>query len=450
MIGRSIRTTVYVYVVAAALLALAVATAWMYSRAHAEIDALQDAALESAARLILRQAGHEFSESYHDEDAPMQIGGQVAQDSLLMFQIWAADGTLRYRSSPTVPYQALAPAMPTFGQTTLEGRVWRTVTLVDSETGIRLVLAEPEALRVVPAVRAVRMIWLPALVIMVAALAAIALGVSRSLRPLDELTVSLARQSGMDVPIVAGRHLPRELLPVLDAYNRRVRQVREGWERERHYTADVAHELRTPLSIIATHLALLERSGSQADRQPSLDAIRGAVQRAASVVDQLLLLARLDAGVELPASRIEVNAVIRGVLADLDATAGERRIVLELEVSAPVYVHSDPALLAVAVRNLVANAVQYAHASSTVRVRVIVSGDRAAVYVEDEGPGLSPDRRVYLFDRFARGDSSAGTGAGLGLPLAREIARRYGGDVQLQDRADGRPGLRAVLSLPVA
>lgn len=446
----SIRGTLYAYVVVASLAAMAGATVWMYSRAHAEIDALQDAALESAARLILAQAGHEFAESYHDEDVPAIIGGVVPDEALLMFQIWSADGTLRYRSSAGVPDAALAPATPKFGLVQIGGRSWRTVTLTDVNTQTRLVMAEPEATRTGPALHAIRMIWLPALMIMGAALLAIALGVHRSLRPLVELTRALTQRPDVAAPVTPVTDVPQELRPVLEAYNQLVQRARDGWDRERRYTADVAHELRTPLSVIATHLSLLQRQAPQAEYRASLESMHGAVRRAAEAIDQLLLLARLDAGVVLPATRVQVNELVRSVLAEMDSPAGERRISLELVDAAATYVMADASLLTVAVRNLVANSVRYADHASTVTVTIGQSGGWAEIVVEDVGVGVAPETRERMFERFVRGETGSAGGTGLGLPLVREIARRCGGDVMLLDRLDGRSGLRALLRLPLA
>ena len=213
--------------------------------------------------------------------------------------------------------------------------------------------------------------------------------------------------------------------------------------RQRSFVADAAHELRSPLTAIRTQLEVARAHPQQADwPQVSTDALAD-VERLSRLVDDLLVLARLEDG----AVRPPVDAVDLANVADKIVARTVADVSLRREGDDEVIVHADVDAVQRVVANLVDNAVRYAATAVTVDVRDGAGGG-AVVSVADDGPGIPAEQREHVFERFTRLDharSRDAGGAGLGLAIVRELVRSQGGEVSLEDNA---PGLRAVVRLP--
>ena len=213
--------------------------------------------------------------------------------------------------------------------------------------------------------------------------------------------------------------------------------------RQRSFVADAAHELRSPLTAIRTQLEVARAHPQQADwPQVSTDALAD-VERLSRLVDDLLVLARLEDGaVRPPVEAVDLAHVADKIVARIVADVSLRR-----EGDDEVIVHADVDAVQRVVANLVDNAVRYAATTVTVDVRDGAEGG-AVVSVADDGPGIPAEQREHVFERFTRLDharSRDAGGAGLGLAIVRELVRSQGGEVSLEDNA---PGLRAVVRLP--
>ena len=218
-------------------------------------------------------------------------------------------------------------------------------------------------------------------------------------------------------------------------------------ERQRRFVADAAHELRSPLARVRAELEVDRAHPAVADLPATHASVLEETVRLQQLVDDLLLLARGDAGALdiVRAGPVDLDDVVEQQAAARRGTGGRR---IDTHGVAPVQVQGDGGQLSRAVGNLLDNAVRHAHA--TVTVTLDGDGDGAAVLtVADDGPGVPPAARDVVFERFTRLDearSARDGGAGLGLAIARDIAERHGGTLTLDD--DGSPGARFVLRLP--
>jgi len=265
--------------------------------------------------------------------------------------------------------------------------------------------------------------------------------VGRGLAPLIGLARSLAARGPRALEALPETGLPDEVRPLVAALNDLFARLDRALDRERAFIADAAHELRTPLTAVALQLQVLERVAAGPEREEALTRLKAGVQRSTRLVQQLLDLARQDDAAVRPATRVDLAAVAREVVVEQAPHAEARGIDLGLDASA-ASVDGDPEGLRVALGNLVDNAIRYTPAGGKVDVRVRTEGDAAIAEVLDTGPGIPPEERERVLDRFHRSAGAPGSGGGLGLAIVREIATRHGAAIELRDR-EGGPGLCA-------
>ena len=239
----------------------------------------------------------------------------------------------------------------------------------------------------------------------------------------------------------------RDLRPLADSFNAMADALQRRIERDARFAADVSHELRSPLTALATSFSVLHTHADEMTERPrrATHLLAREIERFTKLVEDLLEISRADAGLPLELDDVRLADLVRQTL-DRTAYAG-----VPLEAGGgPIVVRADKRRLDRVLVNLLDNAAH--HAGGAVRVGVSRSGGLARIEVDDAGPGIAPDERAHVFERFARGavgaDRRRGRGAGLGLALVREHVRAHGGSVRVEDRPGG--GTRFVVELPLA
>ncbi len=259
-----------------------------------------------------------------------------------------------------------------------------------------------------------------------------------SLAPMQQLARRAAGISptATDVRLPAAG-LPPELKPMVVAINGALERLDEGFRMQREFTADAAHELRTPLAILATHLDSLE------NRQVAA-ALRADVERMGRLVNQLLSVATLEALAVAPDEIADLQAAAVAVAGSLAPLALKRgRSLAVTGTTDPVAVRGNAESLRQALRNLIENALQHTPAGTEVEIEVTTE---PAVHVSDRGPGVPPELRNRVVQRFWRADRRKGEGSGLGLAIVSRILAAHGGRLAVEDALGG--GARFSLHLP--
>lgn len=281
--------------------------------------------------------------------------------------------------------------------------------------------------------------------------------VAWGLRPLDRLRSQVAARSHdgpVDLSPLEAADAPREARPFVEAFNALLRQLEASTAGMRRFTSDASHQMRTPLAALRTHLALARRpEASPADQVQALAEVEAAAGRLERLLAQLLTLARAEEQGLAPALvPVDLAERLREAVAEVAPRALAAGVEVAVETSgSPVQALADPFLLGEVLANLLDNAVRYNHPGGCVLATASLTVAGPEIAIEDDGPGVPEAERAAIFERFARlGRDGAQAGSGLGLAIVQALAAKLGGEVRLESRPGGRPGLRAVVTLSAA
>jgi two-component system sensor histidine kinase TctE len=276
--------------------------------------------------------------------------------------------------------------------------------------------------------------------------------VTLAFRPLDRLGAAIAERTPDDLRPLQAR-VPLEAAPLAGAINSFMSRLEGAVAALRHFTGNASHQLRTPLATLRTQLALARRAEGREQAAAALDKADAALVRAERVLAQLLALARVDAAATgLALVPVDLAALAREVTGEALPQAAEAGIDLGYEGETHAEALADPVLAAELLRNLVDNALRYAGRGAVVTVRARSAADAVVLEVEDDGPGLPPDRLAEVQSaalplRMATVPSPTG-GSGLGLAIVAEIAGLFGASCTF-DRGSGGRGLKVSCRFPL-
>jgi signal transduction histidine kinase len=288
-------------------------------------------------------------------------------------------------------------------------------------------------------------------IVMLSGIAALAVGVAASgwaFAPLRRTTEILDEiEGGAPGTRITTRGTGDAIDRHAETLNRVLAEIEASFARLRQFSSDVAHELRTPLNRIRNVVEVALMRGDDADLRGALLGVQRTIGELSDVVQTLLLVAEIDEGrFELRARPLDIDRWIADLTESYSPVFQERGVQLmaSSEVGA---IHADRSLVDRLATNLLENALQHTRAGDSVEIGADREGDMARIWVDDSGPGVPEDQRERVFDRFVRLDPHRESGSGLGLALARSIARLHGGDLTLGESPLG--GARAIFSIPV-
>ena len=363
----------------------------------------------------------------------------------LAIAVWARDGRLLLadREGVGLPYR---PEAAGFVDLAIAGDDWR-VYYLQSFDGAWLVAAGQKAYeREELAFDVTRGQFLPWLAMLPLLLVAMAWSVRRALAPVRQLSDDIAARGADDLRPVAAAQTPAELQPLVAAMNGLFSRIETTLARERRFTADAAHELRTPLAVLRAQWDVLRRAEPGAAREQAEARLGQGMARMDRLVTQMLALSRLEAGSFGPqAKEVHWPPIVEQAMGDCLPLAERRRIELACEgleggARPPLPMRGDPDLLTVLLRNLLDNAVRYAPAGSTVLLRF----SEPSLEVENDAEPLTDAQLARLGERFYRPEGQDEIGSGLGLSIVQRIAALHRMSVRFGRRADGR-GLRVTV-----
>jgi len=276
--------------------------------------------------------------------------------------------------------------------------------------------------------------------------------VGRGLRPLATMSRAVAKRQPDAMAPLAETGLPEELRPLAGSLNALLARLDDALNAQRRFTADAAHELRTPLAALKLQVELVERAPDDGARGAALAELEEGVDRASHLVEQLLAMARLEPeALARNFGDCDLVAIAKDVIVARATLAADRKIDLGLARSATVRARGDAASLSMLLANLLDNALRYTPEGGRIDVAIDDDAGHAIFSVADTGPGIPASERERVFDRFHRGAHAGAdqNGSGLGLSIVKRIADAHGATVALDSGAEGR-GLVARVCFPLA
>jgi two-component system, OmpR family, sensor kinase len=433
-ISHSLRGRLLWFLLAAITVAAVAQAVVAYRAALHDADAIFDYHMQQMA-LTLRSGAPLSNLQTRDE-----IEAE-AENNDLVLQVWTPDGVQVYRSvtRARLPQRAVLG----FSNVRANGTTYRIFSVqanaqtvqVAQDMAVREQMARSLALRMVGPIA----LMMPILMLVVWWV------VSGSLAPVARVRDQLAARQADDLSPVLEQGLPDEVMPLVQELNLLFGRVRTAFDAQQNFVADAAHELRTPLAALKLQAQSLERADSEQARTLAVERLSSGIERATRLVEQLLVLARQEAGSvsDTGAQQVNLTDLARRALGDLAGAAQAKRIDLGLHHADAASVKGQGDALTIMLRNLLDNAIKYTPAGGRVDVEVRAEAGAALLRVEDSGPGIAPGERERVFDRFYRIAGSDAGGSGLGLAIIKAIAERHGATLKLEQSA--RLGGLAVL-----
>lgn len=423
----------------ATLLIWVLAAILSYRQARHEVQELMDGQMAKSARLLLAQAGSDADRLAALPANMASLRGVRTRRSelLLEYRIFRADGTplLASGDAPTAP----AGADLGYAEIIHAGEPWRSLILETADGAYRVQVAHSHRTRDKEALEIATKTVLPLALLLPLMIALIYLSVRRGLKPLDDLAAAVAARSPENLAALAPASAPLEAQPLLRALNGLFGRLDAALDNERRFTADAAHELRTPLAAlkIQAQVAMATQDGEQ--QQHALAQVIAGADRATRLVEQLLRLARLDPLLRLPEPRpVDLVDLLRRQVEETRRRSAAAGMKLAIEIgSESVVVSGDQDLLTAALRNLIDNALRYATTGGNVTVSCRQEHGQALLAVTDDGPGVPAAELPRLVERFYRGRDNTEEGSGLGLAIVRRIAELHGARLEVENLEGG-------------
>ncbi|MBD8528963.1 MULTISPECIES: ATP-binding protein [unclassified Massilia] len=439
-VTHSLRGRLLWFLLAAITLAALAQASIAYRTALDDADQIFDYHMQQMA-LSLRS-----STPLSNTEANERVESAPGNDDLVV-QMWSPDGVQVFHSVS----RARLPQRAVLGFSNLKanGTTYRVFSIqtnnqtvqVAQDLAVRRNMAGNLALRTLGPIA----VMMPILMVVVWWV------VSGSLEPVARVRSQVARRQADDLSPVSEAGLPDEVRPLVHELNLLFGRVRTAFDAQQNFVADAAHELRTPLAALRLQAQSLDRAADPDARKVAVGRLTAGIDRATRLVEQLLVLARQEASAAngVATRPVDLAELARRTVGDLVGLAQAKEVDLGLQHADAASVEGQLDALHILLRNLVENAVKYTPHGGTVDIAVRADKDSAEVIVEDSGPGIPPEERERVFDRFYRVAGSDAAGSGLGLAIIKAIAERHGASLKLGESAR-LGGLMATVRFPLA
>jgi len=409
--------------------------------------------------LTRQQVGQLFDEELKQVAFAVHLREDWTRQRLRIARAGFALSVRAYDVSGKTYFETAPPSLPgDIPQTKEEGfslvdtadGSWRVFTHVTPEGIVQV--GQPRASRDELAQSLSAKVVMPLLLLVPLLVGLVAWVLKQTLQPIDATSRMVSDRDARRLDPLPAADVPDELRPLIAQINGLLGRLSLSLEAQRRFLADVAHELRSPVSVLALQVQLGRRAADAGQRVSAFDELEVGIERVRRLVQQLLDFARLDPSLPAePLKPVDLAQIARGVVAGCAAHAEQRGVDVGADAPAAVSVLGREPELHSLVANLVDNALRYAPAGSAVTVSVRRQDGEAELRVVDQGPGIPAAQRGNVFDRFHRVPGDPTPGSGLGLAICKAIAERHGASIDLGDATPGRepPGLLVNVRFPL-
>jgi two-component system sensor histidine kinase TctE len=425
---------------------------WIFSTASGYMATLNfankpyDLALLERAQALAKQMGLGSGEERLLSKITLPENTIAGIKDRVFYSISTADGKFLVGNThlPRPPAFLANKSGPLFSDAERKEEKIRMVTLRYPRAGggeIMLQMAETVGKRQDLARGILGNIVIPQILLIVMAAGAVWYALKRGLAPLEHLRQGVERRSRDDLSLIAERKAPEEVRPLIRAVNDLLQRLKQVVDSQRRFVADAAHQLRTPFAGLRTQAELALREEDPERKQHALRQILAAAERCNHLVSQLLALARNEPGARIVGALepLELNRLAQETTMLWVPEALERSIDLGFEgFPKAVPVRGDAVGLTEMISNLLDNAIRYTPPGGTITLSVGYEMGGGVLRVEDSGPGIAPEHRERVFERFYRILGSGQKGSGLGLAIVREVATLHGAKIELDSGVDGK------------
>jgi signal transduction histidine kinase len=379
----------------------------------------------------------------------------IPRDVNLTFQVWTERKNLIVRA-PDSPATPLLPAFNDgFTSSTIAGERWRVFAVSDStgEVSVQVAMRHSVIDQEIRHKTFVALGLVTGLLGMAGLLMWFAMG--KSLQPLTAIQAAVRSRRKFDLTPLPVAQLPNEIRPLVESFNHLLDQLDQAMQGERRFIGDAAHELRTPLSALQAQAQVALRAATLADKDAALVKLLAVAERSTRLSDQLLDLARMDAGVNAPQkSGADLSELILYVSQEFDMQAQQQRRAIILALT-PCPIECDVDEIGILLRNLLDNALRYTPEGGRVKIscgyREAAGRERICLEVADDGPGVPEAEHQAIFRRFHRVAGNGGRGSGIGLSLVAGIAQLHEAAIETGTGLDGKGfSVRILFPLPAA
>jgi two-component system sensor histidine kinase QseC len=412
-----------------------------YSVTRHEADEVFGARLATSARIVESLVANQVAKATLNSPIIIKLPDELDQSSgnqqfdswhqyeaKIAFQVWR-DGHLLVRSF-SAPDTPLGEWQQGFSKPMVDGQAWQVFTLLSGDVWVQV--AEQDAIRDELTHDIASAVMVPLVIGAITLLLVANLVVRFGLNPLTQLAEGIARRSPESLTEIRIDDVPREMAPVIKALNVLLARVKEALQRERRFTDAAAHELRTPLAALKIHADNLVRAETDAQRQRSTANLIKGLDRSLRLANQMLALSRSQTEIE-PDNLQPVNLhdVLREIIAQNEQLFAARQQRIASSLAAAAWVTGDEMKLHQLFRNLFDNASRYGTPGSTIQVALRREAEAIHFSIANEGPVIPAEMREKVFEPYTRLHGQDIEGNGLGLAIAREVARQHQADISL-------------------
>jgi two-component system, OmpR family, sensor histidine kinase QseC len=483
--GTSIRRRLLISLISTILILWLIAAFFVYEDATHEVEEIYDATLAQGSRILATLMAHEIEEDKEVEKKLQllvdELGGGIVNQSELLrsllqkysssqegkdyltliprdlmnghryeaniaFLIKGTNGRTYLRSNLPSEFNEFKEG---YHNVTIANRAWRMFGVKQVNGAFNVQVGELLALRQETVSEIVfNSLW-PIMILLPMMGLLIWLMVGGGLKPLKIIARNVENREPNALDPIAVDNVPVEVAPMVESLNRLFHRVQSTLENERRFTADAAHELRTPLAALKT-LAQAKSLGGNLEHKDFLDQIIRGVDRLTHLLEQLLTLARMDSQAvgDTHVQSVDIQRETINILSTIASSALEKDIEISYDgPEDPVYVPGYSPAIQILLRNIIDNAIRYTPECGEVSVRLERQGDQVLLEVIDTGPGVPEGQQQGLYQRFRRGEAAQAPGSGLGLAIVKRIVDLHRAVIRMQNRTD-RSGLKMSVLFP--